>query len=42
MCTMRDLDEWMSVEDVYDLIEVASVNAHNTRAAQEAARARDD
>lgn len=29
--TMRDLDEHLSVEDVYDLLEIAAVDAHNAR-----------
>lgn len=27
----RDLDEWLSVEDGYDILEVISVDAHNER-----------
>jgi hypothetical protein len=27
----RDLDEWMSVEDACDVLEVALVRAHNTQ-----------
>ena len=34
--TMRDLDEWLSVEDVYDLMEIVSVDAHNRRAVAKA------
>jgi hypothetical protein len=30
--SFRDLDEYMGVEDVYDLIEVEIVNARNMRA----------
>jgi hypothetical protein len=26
---LRDLDEWMSVEDVYDLLEIHAVDLHN-------------
>lgn len=29
------MDEYLSVEDVYDIIEVATVDGHNTRLIQE-------
>jgi hypothetical protein len=25
------LDDWLSVEDVFDLLEIATIDAHNTR-----------
>jgi hypothetical protein len=31
LATLRDLDEHYSVEDCYDLLEVATVDAHNRR-----------
>jgi hypothetical protein len=31
LATLRDLDEWLGVEDVYDLLEVATVDGHNRR-----------
>ncbi len=27
----RDLDEWMSLEDAYTMLEVATVDGHNNR-----------
>ncbi|RUV20021.1 transcription elongation factor GreA [Mesorhizobium sp. M7A.F.Ca.MR.228.00.0.0] len=27
--SLRELDEWLSIEDVHDLLEVAMVDAHN-------------
>ena len=38
----RDLDEYMSIEDAHDVLEVAIVNAHNRRfeATREEHRAR--
>lgn len=29
--SLRDLDEWMGLEDVYDLLEIMAVDAHNQR-----------
>jgi hypothetical protein len=34
--SLRELDEWYSVEDVYDLLEIASVDAHNERVMRKA------
>ena len=31
MATMRELDDWYSIEDVYDMLEIAKVDAHNAR-----------
>ncbi len=31
--TLRDLDEHYSIEDVYDILEVIVVEAHNARVA---------
>jgi hypothetical protein len=31
LASMRDLDEHLSIEDCYDLIEVTRVKAHNRR-----------
>lgn len=31
MATMRELDENYSLEDVYDMLEVVAVDAHNRR-----------
>jgi len=28
---MRDVSEYLSLEDVYDLLEIASIDAHNFR-----------
>jgi hypothetical protein len=32
--SMRDLGEWMSLQDAYDVLEVISVDAHNRRLLQ--------
>ena len=31
MATLRDLDEAYGLEDVYDMLEIISVDAHNSR-----------
>jgi hypothetical protein len=31
---LRELEEYYSVEDVYDMLEIVSVDAHNRMAAQ--------
>jgi hypothetical protein len=31
LASLRDLDEHYSVEDCYDLLEVATIDAHNRR-----------
>lgn len=36
LATMRDLDEYLSVEDCHDLLEVALVDTHNRRLMQKA------
>lgn len=36
LATFRDLDEFMSVEDAYDLLEVLAIDAHNKRTAHKA------
>lgn len=32
---LRDLDEWLSVEDCYDILEVAAIDNHNQRVISE-------
>lgn len=34
--SLRDLDEWYSIEDVYTILEVVTVDAHNTHLLNEA------
>lgn len=34
LASMRDLDEWLSVEDCHDLLEVSLVDAHNRKLMQ--------
>jgi len=31
LASLRDLDEYLSIEDCHDLLEVARIDAHNRR-----------
>jgi len=36
--TLRDLDEWYSTRDMYDLLEIVAVNGHNRALLEENSR----
>ena len=36
LASMRDLDEWLSVEDCHDLLEISLIDSHNRRLMQKA------
>lgn len=40
MATLRELDEYYGTQDMYDLLEIIAVDAHNRRVFQERAVAK--
>lgn len=36
LASMRDLDEWLSVEDCHNLLEISLIDSHNRRLMQKA------